>query len=191
VTAATRPPRRAAAGRFAACRALGLPFAATNAVRFAAPEGFATHRVLRAVGENGTVWSTKPRAHTAHFLKSPAEMAALRAPARGDRSDGPHRRGVRLSHRLRGLEVPEAHVPGGDAVLRPLAEKLRGAAAALPAAVRTTRSSVCATRSASSTRRASPYFLVVDEIAAKARLGPAQRSAAVRPRTAWSPTAWA
>ena len=130
--------RRASAARcretLAACRALGLPFVATNAVRFAAPEGFATHRVLRAIGENGTVWSTPPRAHAAHSLKSPAEMArALRAPARGARGDGAHRRGVRLPDRLRGLAFPGgAPAPRRDAVLRPLAEELRGAAAALP-----------------------------------------------------------
>ena len=133
----TAPSASRCRATLAACRALGLPFVATNAVRFAAPEGFATHRVLRAIGENGTVWSTQPRARAAHFLKSPAEMAALFAhlPEALEAT-------ARIAEEcacpigFEGWRFPAAHLPAGETPFsRPLAEELRGAAAALSPAL--------------------------------------------------------
>ncbi len=165
-----RPPP-AAATTLAACRALGLPFVATNAVRFAAPEGFATHRVLRAVGENGTVWSTPPRAHAAHFLKSPAEMAALFAhlPEALDAT-------ARIAEEcacpigFEGWRFPAAHLPPGETPFSVLWQKsfegLRQRYRPISrAAVERLRYEL----SIIEEKGFSPYFLVVDEIAAQAR----------------------
>ncbi|MHB8834444.1 MAG: DNA polymerase III subunit alpha [Candidatus Methylomirabilia bacterium] len=155
----------------AACRALGLPFAATNAVRFAAPAGFATHRVLRAIGENGTVWSVPPRAHAAHFLKSPAEMAALFAhlPAALDAT-------ARIAEECAGapelgrLRFPEAKLPPGETPFSVLWQKsFEGLRRRYRPISREAVERLRYELSIIEEKGFSPYFLVVDEIAAKAR----------------------
>jgi DNA-directed DNA polymerase III PolC len=71
----------ASAGRcretLAACRSLGRPVAASNAVRFSRAADFELHRVLRAIGEKSTVWKVRRLAHPACRLKSPGEMRKL------------------------------------------------------------------------------------------------------------------
>ena len=155
----------------AACRALGLPFVATNAVRFAAPEGFATHRVLRAIGENGTVWSAPPRAHAAHFLKSPAEMAALFAhlPEAIEAT-------ARIAEEcacpigFEGWRFPAAHLPPGETPFSLLWQKsFEGLRQRYRPISREAVERLRYELSIIEEKGFSPYFLVVDEIAAQAR----------------------
>ena len=155
----------------AACRALGLPFVATNAVRFAAPEGFATHRVLRAIGENGTVWSTPPRAHAAHFLKSPAEMAALFAHLPEALATT-----ARIAAEcacpigFEGWHFPAAHLPPGETPFSLLWQKsFEGLRRRYRPISREAVERLRYELSIIEEKGFSPYFLVVDEIAAKAR----------------------
>ena len=155
----------------AACRALGLPFVATNAVRFAAPEGFATHRVLRAIGENGTVWSTQPRAHAAHFLKSPAEMAALFAHLPEALAAT-----ARIAEEcacpigFEGWRFPAAHLPPGETPFSLLWQKsFEGLRQRYRPISREAVERLRYELSIIEEKGFSPYFLVVDEIAAQAR----------------------
>ena len=158
-------------GTLAACRALGLPFAATNAVRFAAPEGFATHRVLRAIGENGTVWSTPPRARAAHFLKSPAEMAALFAHLPEALAAT-----ARIAEEcacpigFEGWRFPTAHLPPGETPFSVLWQKsFEGLRLRYRPISREAVERLRYELSIIEEKGFSPYFLVVDEIAAQAR----------------------
>ena len=155
----------------AACRALGLPFVATNAVRCVAPAGFATHRVLRAIGENSTVWSAKPRATAEHFLKSPGEMRALFAHL-PEALDATARIAAECACPIgfAGWRFPAAHLPPGETPFSVLWQKsfegLRQRYRPIShAAVERLRYEL----SIIEEKGFSPYFLVVDEIAAKAR----------------------
>ena len=140
-------------------------------MRFAAPEGFATHRVLRAIGENGTVWSAPPRAHAAHFLKSPAEMAALFAHLPEALAAT-----ARIAEEcacpigFEGWHFPAAHLPPGETPFSVLWQK---SFAGLRQRYRPiSREAVERLRyelSIIEEKGFSPYFLVVDEIAAQAR----------------------
>ncbi len=155
----------------AACRALGLAPVATNAVRFAAPDGFETHRLLRAIGENGTVWSVPPRAHPQHFLKSPGEMRALFAhlPAALEAT-------ARIAEEcacaigFEGWKFPEAHVPPGETPFSVLWQKsfeglTRRYRPLSREAVERLRHEI----GVIDAKGFSPYFLAVDEIAQQAR----------------------
>jgi len=155
----------------AACRALGLPFAATNAVRFAAPEGFETHRVLRAIGENGTLWSTKPRAHPQHFLKSPDEMRALfahlpEALAAASRIADECVCAIGFD----GWKFPKAHVPPGETPYSVLWQKsFEGLKQRYRPLTREAVERLRYEIGIIDAKGFAPYFLAVDEIAAQAR----------------------
>ncbi|HWR96794.1 MAG TPA: DNA polymerase III subunit alpha, partial [Candidatus Methanoperedens sp.] len=155
----------------AACRALGLAPVATNAVRFAAPDGFKTHRLLRAIGENGTVWSVPPRAHPQHYLKSPDEMRALFAhlPA-ALAATASIAEECACPIGFAGWKFPEAHVPPGE---NPFSVLWQKSFAGLKERYRPlTREAVERLRfeiGIIDAKGFAPYFLAVDEIAGEAR----------------------
>jgi len=155
----------------AACRALGIAPVATNAVRFAAPDGFQTHRLLRAIGENGTVWSVPPRARPQHFLKSPDEMRALFAhlPAALDAA-------ARIAEEcvcpigFEGWKFPEAHVPPGETPFSVLWQKsFEGLKERYRPLSREAVERLRFEIGVIDAKGFAPYFLAVDEIARQAR----------------------
>jgi DNA-directed DNA polymerase III PolC len=155
----------------AACRALSLPFAATNAVRFARPEGFEIHRLLRAIGENGTVWSVPPRAHRRHFLTSPAETAALFAHL-PEALDAAARIAAECACPLGfdGWKFPAPHLPAGETAFSLLWQKsFAGLKERYRPLTRAATERLRLELSVIEEKGFSPYFLAVDEIASQAR----------------------